>query len=416
MAFVDYTKEIKEKEMTKRILFLGAGYDQIPAIQYAKKQGYYVITCDYLPDNPGHKFSDEYHNVNTTDKEAVLELAQKLNIDGILGFGTDANAPTQAYVGNELVLPSNPYESIITLTRKDLFRSFLKENDFFVPLSRSYLIYSDAVNDIDSFTFPLMIKPVDSSGSNGITKIETVDALKESFEYAQSFSREKKVIIEEFFDFDGSIIDGDGFFLDGDLVFNCWGDTQRSELVNPLVPIGTKFPATISAERREYVNNEVQRMLTLLKMRNGPFNIEFGFDKDNRFLIFDFGPRNGGSAIPKIIQYATGVDMVKYTVESALGSPCSDLAMVNTKGFFSEYRFPALEDGIFSHISYSKQIRQNIIEELISVVPGDPVKKMKRAADRIGVIYLKFNSHAEMEEKMNNMEKYLEVIVEKDRV
>ncbi len=414
MDFVDYTKKIKEKEMAKRILFLGAGVDQIPAIQYAKKQGYYVITCDYLPDNPGHKLSDEYHNVNTTDKEAVLELAQKLNIDGILGFGTDVNAPIQAYVGNELGLPSNPYESVLILTRKNLFRSFLKENDFFVPLSRSYLIYSDAVNDMDSFTFPLMIKPVDGSGSNGITKIETVDALKKSFEYAQSSSGEKKVIIEEFFDFDGSIINGDGFFLDGDLVFNCWGDAQRSELVNPLVPIGNMFPAMISAERREHVKNEIQRMLVLLKMRNGPFNIEFGFDKCNRFLILDFGPRNGGSAIPKIIQYATGVDMVKYTVESALGSNCSDLTMVNTKGFFSDYKLHALDNGIFSHISYSKKIRENIIEECISVVAGDQVKKMNRAGDRIGVIYLKFDSHAEMEEKMNNMEKYITTVVKNE--
>ncbi len=84
------------------------------------------------------------------------------------------------------------------------------------------------------------------------------------------------MIIEEFFDYEGSIMDGDGFFVDGKLVFACWGDTLRSGLANPLVPVGTKFPASISAERDEHVKNEIQRMLTILKMRSGPFNVEFG--------------------------------------------------------------------------------------------------------------------------------------------
>ena len=68
----------------KKILLLGGANTQIPSILTAKKMGYYTITCDYLPDNPGHKFADEYHNVSTTDKEAVLALAKELQIDGML--------------------------------------------------------------------------------------------------------------------------------------------------------------------------------------------------------------------------------------------------------------------------------------------------------------------------------------------
>lgn len=400
--------------MRKRILFLGAGTDQVQAIKYAKEQGYYVITCDYLPENPGHKYADEYHNVSTTDKEVVLELSQKLNIDGVVGFASDTNVPLESYIGNVLGLPSNPYESIKILTQKDLFRSFLRENDFFTPHSNSYLSYADALNDIDSFTFPIIIKPVDSMGSNGVTKLETKDILKKSFEYALKFSREKKVIIEEFIDFDGAIISGDGFYIDSKIIFTCWGDSKRSKLISPLVPIGIQFPSKISAEKSEYVKNEIQRMLRLLKMRSGAFNIEFCFDKNNRFFILDVGPRNGGSSLPKLIKYVTGVDLVKCTVDNALGFDCSDITMSNTKGFFAEYIPYALEDGIFSHIFYSEKIRQNIIDESISVVSGDQVKKMKRAVDRIGMIRLKFDSYNEMEEKMNNMESYLKVILEKD--
>jgi len=402
--------------MKKRILFLGAGYDQVPAIRYAKEQGFYVITCDYLPENPGHKYGDEYHNVSTTDKEAVLELAKKLNIDGVLGFGTDANAPTQAYVGNALGLTSNPYKSVLTLTRKDLFRSFLKENNFFAPRSKSFLNYSDALKEIASLEFPLIVKPVDSSGSNGISKIETAEEFKNAFDYAQQFSREKLVLVEEFVDIEGTISDGDWFIIDGKIVFSCLGDAHRNELVNPLLPLGLKFPSSLSDQRNEYVKSEIQRLLTLLDMKSGPFNIEFAFDKNNNLLIFDLGPRNGGVAIPTAIKYATGVDLIKYTVENAVGMDCSKLKMEKVQGFVAQYKLHTLEEGTFTHMWYSDEIRENIIDEYVSVKVGDKVQKMSRATDRVGVIYLKFDSNEEMQEKMEKMDKYVKVVVEKGTI
>ena len=102
--------------MQKRILFLGGSAFQIPPIKYTKEQGHYVITCDYLPDNPGHEYADEYYNISTTDKEAILDLAKKLNFDGIVAYASDPAAPTQAYVGNKLGLPSNPYESVLVFS------------------------------------------------------------------------------------------------------------------------------------------------------------------------------------------------------------------------------------------------------------------------------------------------------------
>ena len=92
----------------KRVLMLGGSLAQIPSIKKAKEMGLYVITCDYLPDNPGHKFADEYHNVSTTDKEKVLELAKGLNIDGIVCYASDPAAPTAAYVAEMLGLPTYP--------------------------------------------------------------------------------------------------------------------------------------------------------------------------------------------------------------------------------------------------------------------------------------------------------------------
>ena len=97
---------------------LGGSLYQVYAIKEAVRLGYYVITCDYLPSNPGHKYAHEYHNVSTTDKDAVLELARKLQVDGIVAYASDPAAPTAAYVCEKLGLPTSPYESVEILSKK----------------------------------------------------------------------------------------------------------------------------------------------------------------------------------------------------------------------------------------------------------------------------------------------------------
>src|SRR5690606_12140967 len=126
----------------------------IPPIRYALQQGHYVITCDYLPQNPGHKLAHEYHNVSTTDKEAVLALAKQLRVDGVVAYASDPSAPTAAYVAEQLGLPGNPYQSVQILARKDLFRAFLAEHGFNVPRSRSFYERSEAFTWLEEIGVP----------------------------------------------------------------------------------------------------------------------------------------------------------------------------------------------------------------------------------------------------------------------
>ena len=135
----------------KRILMLGGAMQQIPIIRQAKEMGLYVITCDYLPSNPGHTLADEYHNVSTTDLEGVLRLAEGLEIDGIVAYASDPAAPTAAYVAEKLGLPGNPYESVKLCTEKDLFRAFLKEHGFNCPEAKGFRTYEEAAAEIGRF-------------------------------------------------------------------------------------------------------------------------------------------------------------------------------------------------------------------------------------------------------------------------
>ena len=125
--------------MMKRLMILGGARYALPVIKAAHELGCYVITCDYLPNNIAHKYSDEYVNVSVVDKEAVLEVAKAKHIDGIMSFACDPGVVTAAYVAEKLGLPSvGSYESVSILQDKGRFRKFLKDNGFNVPESKTY--------------------------------------------------------------------------------------------------------------------------------------------------------------------------------------------------------------------------------------------------------------------------------------
>ncbi len=397
----------------KKILLLGGANTQIPSILTAKKMGYYTITCDYLPDNPGHKFADEYHNVSTTDKEAVLALAKELQIDGILAYATDVAAATAAYVSEAMGFPTSPYKSVDILTNKDKFRAFLEENGFCTPRARGYSSVEEAKKDLENFKFPVMVKPVDSAGSKGVARMDDASQLEELVENALQYSRCKRFIIEEYVEKYRYQIAGDGFSVDGKLVFRCFANEHFSnKAASPYVPIGESFPYDMPKEVHEKVHAEIQRLLTLLDMKTQAYNFDIRIDKDYNVYLMEVGPRNGGNMIAQVIEKATGIPFVEYMLKAAMGEDCSDLKMVEPEGFWSCYILHTLKEGNFKRIQYTDEIKKNIVEEHIHVKEGEKLIPFTGSNGTVGVLILRYDSMEEMLHKMDNMYDYITVEVE----
>lgn len=398
----------------KRILLLGGSYFQVPSVKYAREAGYHVITCDYVPENPGHQFANEYFNVSTTDKENILELAQQLNIDGIVAYASDPAAPTAAYVSERLQLPGNPYQSVKILTEKDLFRLFLRENGFNAPFSMGFDDVEIAKESINRFHFPIMVKPVDSSGSKGVRKIESVAELESAFQYAQGFSRGKRVVIEEYVEKNGPQIHGDAFVLNGKIVFCYLGDHHFDEKVNPFVPFSTTLPSSHESNVMERIEGEFQRLIDLLGIKQGAFNIEARLDFSDRIYLMEIGPRNGGNLVPQLEEYASGFNMVEATIESATGS-YQMKNHIEKKGFFAYYVIHSVVDGVLNEIRISPELSANILEKHIFKNKGDVVNSFQGSNATIGVLLLRFSSREEMLDKIDGSSKYIEVLVEETK-
>lgn len=398
----------------KKLLLLGGARYLLPVIESAHRLGIYVITCDYLPDNIAHKYSDKYLNVSIIDKNAVLVAAQKEQIDGIMSFATDPGVVTAAYVAEKMGLPAaGSYESVSILQDKGRFRKFLTDNGFTVPHARSYEEISEAQKDVDYFNWPVIVKPVDSAGSKGVTKVETPSELEKGIRYALEFSHSNKFIIEDFIEKKGCSSDSDCFSVDGKLVVTTFS-SQRFDVKaeNPYAPMAYSWPSTFSSEHEEKLKSEIQRLLTLLGMKSSIYNVETREGVDGKAYIMEVSPRGGGNRLAEMVRYATGMDMITAAVKAAVGDPVDNLEQKGYDGSWAEYVLHSIEEGTYKEVWINPEFKDKVVELDIWVKPGDKVHPFTAANFAIGTVVLRFDSQDEMEEAMSHMGDFIKVVVE----
>lgn len=400
----------------KKILLLGGSAQQIAAIETAKRLGYYTILCDFLTDNPGQYHADKFYLVSTTDKEAVLNVAKQEHIDGVLAYASDPAVPTAAYVAQELGLPGNPLESVEILCNKDLFRAFLAKNGFFTPRADAYSTVEDAelALHMGIFRLPVIVKPVDSSGSKGVGRIDDVSEAEDRLTYAMRFSRCKKVIVEEFVEKYGYQVAGDGLSINGRLVFRCFGnDHFDPDGASPYVPISASFPYNLPDSIHQKIHDEIQRLLTLLNMGNSTYNFDIRVDKDMNVYLMEVAPRDGGNYIPQVIKYLTGgTDLVEYSVRVAMGEPVEVPEKTEPNGYASYFAVHSKFSGVLDRISISDEIRRaHIVEEFSLKQPGAEIRAFTGANTSLGCLLMKFDSMEQMLDMMDHSDKWCKILL-----
>lgn len=396
----------------KKLLLLGGSRYLLPVIESAHKLGLYVITCDYLPNNIAHKYSDEYHNVSIIDKDAVLALAKELKIDGIMSFACDPGVVTAAYVAEKMNLPSaGSFESVSILQNKAKFRAFLEKNGFNVPRSRGFKNVEDALLEIGYFNFPIIVKPTDSAGSKGVTRVDDINHLAESVEYALKFSASKEVVIEEFIEKKGCSSDTDSFSVDGELKFVSFS-SQRfdSKSENPYTPSAYSWPSTFSKQSEKELKDELQRLLKLLNMRTSIYNIETREGLDGKAYIMEVSPRGGGNRLAEMLRYATGVDLIECAVKAAIGDKVDGLEQKDYNGCWAEVILHSDKPGIYQDVYIKPEIPAKIIEKDLWVEKGTKIGGFSGANEAIGTLVLQFETQEELELVMNNISEFVRVI------
>lgn len=397
----------------KTLLSLGGSAQQVVALETARRLGLRTVLCDYLPDNPGQYHADKFYCTSTTDREAILEVARKEKIDGIIAYASDPAAPTAAFVAERLGLPTNPCESVEILCNKDRFRRFLAENGFNTPKAAGFADRDSALAAaLDGFDFPLIVKPVDSSGSKGVTVVRDPADYPAAVDFAFSFSRGGRIVVEEFIEKRHPyLIGGDIFVSDGKVIQ--WGlmNCHRDTAVNPLVPVGKSYPALLAPADLVAVQETLQRLVDALGIRFGPMNVELVVDKSGRVFPIDIGPRSGGNMIPDLLGLIFGVDVVEMSVRAAMGESVV-IPPRRQKSYCATHNLHADREGILDRIEFDAAIEPFIVRKCIYKGKGVEVHPFINAAHALGIVFFEFPDGETMHRILGNIGNHIKTILQ----
>ncbi|MCQ2370483.1 MAG: ATP-grasp domain-containing protein [Akkermansia sp.] len=396
----------------KKLMLLGGLRYLLPVIDAAHKLGIHVITCDYLPDNIAHKYSDEYCNVSIIDKEAVLAAARELQIDGIMSFAVDPGVVSAAYVQQEMGLPGCPYESVCILQNKDRFREFLRAHGFNCPWSFGFASVQEALDAAEQYTYPAIVKPTDSAGSKGVGRVDSPAELPAALQEAMRCSLSGHIIVEQFIEKVGDTTGSDSFAVDGELRFVSFDDQVFDPASpNPYTPSAHCWPSTMPEDKQAELRAELQRLISLLNLGTSIFNIEARVGTDGKVYIMEVSPRGGGNRLAEVIRMGAGVDLITASVRAAVGLPVQGVEQKPFNGAWAIMALHAPREGVFHHLEISPAMQPHVVEEALLVKPGDTVHPFRGANDAIGHLILHYDTRDALTAAMRQMEQNVRVVL-----
>ncbi|MCM1006033.1 MAG: hypothetical protein NC402_07040 [Prevotella sp.] len=397
---------------SKTLLLLGGSAQQVAAIEKAHASGVRTVLIDFLPDNPGRLVADKWYCESSTDIDAVEHIAKIEKADGILAYGSDPAAYPAAVVCERLGLATNPADSVKILSYKHLFRQFQQENGFRVPKWYAFSI-TDAPEAVSrktaDFKRPIIIKPTDSSGSKGVNVINTDSDLQQAIAFAYEFSRNGILIAEEYIQpGEHGFLEGDVYIINKQIVVS--GDLEgiRCEQA-PLVPTGLKWPAQLSPSQRDQIYSELEKIVDLLNLTDGEFNLGVIIDTEGNCFFNELGARAGGNMVPRLLSDVFGTDLIEYNIQTSLNQPIHHSLKKPESDFRALYVLHSHTDGVLSAIEIADEIKPYIYREIIYKAPGERVSKFTNARRALGILFMKFPDRQTMDNIMTDFHRHYKI-------
>nr|MBW0026558.1 ATP-grasp domain-containing protein [Segatella copri] len=297
---------------------LGGGFLQKYVIRKAKTLGYYVLCLDADPNAVGFAIADEHAVINIVDEEACLAYARDKQVDGVLTAATDFSVLTMSRIAEELHLPGINYQSAKVIKNKALVRKRLFEaNADDTGISYEIDSVDDIADILPKIKFPVMMKPVDGSGSRGASKVEKTEDFVKAAVFAMNGSITHRAVAEPFIE--GKEYGVESFVDNG--VIHVLGVMQKDMTLPPYyAELGHAIPSGLTPELETKVKSCVYRAIFALGVNHGSVNMDLLITNEGNVHIVDVGARMGGNLIGShIIPMGTGIDYMGNMIRAAVG-------------------------------------------------------------------------------------------------
>lgn len=392
----------------KRLLVLGGTNNAPDIAKFGKDNGVTIVVAGLYFSNEILEIADESYIIDILSRTELEQIVKEKNIDGIFVGGNEDIISCTIDVCEKLGLPFYSTRTVWdNAMNKRVFKQACRENG--VPTMEDYIIdENDLVASAKTLQYPVVIKPVDCCGSNGVMKCESAEEFPELFSYAKSCSRTGGVTVEEF---------DDGFeicvyytFVDGNPTLSSMADKYVRGNANSFIPLSEiyAYPSQYLPLYIKDVDENMRKMLLALGIRNGITSMQ-GFYKNGSFKFFEMGFRLGGTAQYRYTEYINGINslhmMMSYALTGKMGDcdqstdtatfhkPCCTLTLLSKGGTVA--RIEGLEEARkYDGVLY--------IENRYKV--GDTIKASRTVSQFHVRIYIVADNEEQMKEKINHLQ------------
>lgn len=300
----------------KKLVIIGANDFQNQLILKANSMGFETHVFAWEEGAVGKVNASYFYPVSITEKEKILSICRGIEPVGVVSIASDLAVITVNYVADELGLPCNGNSMVLKCTNKYEMRKAFAQHG--IPVPRFVKTGADLDEKLlMGFSYPLIVKPTDRSGSRGIYKVPDFARLQQAVDASIENSFEKKVIIEEFID--GEEYSCECISYEGEHHFLAF--TKKFTTGAPhYIETGHIEPAGIPKKYQDKICNLIFSALDALGIKYGASHSEFKIDRDGNIGIIEIGARMGGDCIGSDLVYlSTGYDFLKMTIEAACG-------------------------------------------------------------------------------------------------
>lgn len=325
------------------------------------------------------EYADYFYPISIIEKEKILAKCEEIGINAITTIASDVAVVTVNYVANKLGLIANKSEYTEITTNKYSMRRVLSISGVPCPL---FLKVGGQENpDISDMKFPLIVKPVDRSGSRGVTKIASDGELDLAIENAQKESFKRECIIEEFIS--GREISVETITYNGrHYILQITDKVTTGE--PHFVELEHHQPSSLPDAVKEQIIDIVLRSLDALHIENGASHSELKITEKGDVYVIEIGARMGGDFIGShLVKLSTGYDFLKGVIQVALGE--FEPPAINESNFSGVYFISKETEYLQKFVDHS-----NMYPEIVQAEMTDnTLRNIKESADRSGYFIYK---------------------------
>jgi len=306
--------------MPKKLLIIGATWEQVPLLRRAKELGCEIVATAPLPDAEGLALADHAEVADPRDLETLLSLARHHHVDGVTADECDYSNYAAAFIRNAMGWSDEGMSAVQHTTNKRWMRERCREHHVVQPRFVACRTYEEAKDAAELIDFPVIVKPVDNRGAFGVRKVTGPDELAAAFLHALMHAHSREVLVEAF-------IEGVHLTVDGCVGPD--GSHVNLAIASKKVLAGEKpiiteviYPAEIDASLASHVLATNAKVVNALGIRRGITHSEYIADDKGRCFLLETANRGGGVMTSNVILPAiTGVDLSELLVREALGQP-----------------------------------------------------------------------------------------------